>query len=230
MTTAALQSPREAQAVHQLAAAPTGTPVQQALRTHPELDDVALMGTVGQNLKRLRKQHRLSLESLSALCGVSRAMLGQLEQGKSMPSIKTLWQVAQALGVSVIWFLESSQNVVHIPVPEESRFTLKAGEGELRPLQQMGDSGLDAFYELRLARGAEITLPVPLATHRVQVTAVQGVLTTLVDATAHTLLPREALQYEGAQPLVLRNDADIGVHAYVVVRAVTRQHAPHSHG
>jgi len=228
MTTAALQSPREAHRAPALAVAALGGSLPQAPRSHPELDDAALMGTVGQNLRRLRKQHRLSLEALSGLCGVSRAMLGQLEQGKSMPSIKTLWQIAQALGVSVIWFLEAAQNVVHIPVPAESRVTLRPGEGELRPLQQMGDSGPDAFYELRLARGAEITLPVPLATHRVHVTAVQGVLTTRVDDTSHTLLPREALQYEGAQALVLRNDSDMGVHAYVVVRATHRAPAAHA--
>lgn len=198
MLNAALQGQREPQAVHILAPEPIAP---HAFNRHQELDEVALMATLGGNLRRLRKQHRLSLEGLSTLCGVSRAMLGQLEQGKSMPSIKTLWQVAQALGVSVTWFLEASHHVVHIPVPPESRVTLKAGEGELRSLQHLGDSGIDAFFELRLARGAEIRLPDALTSQRVHVTSVQGVLTTVIDDTAHTLLPREALQYEGSQPV-----------------------------
>lgn len=220
MMTAALQGQREPQAVHILGNAPVASRTAHTLSSHQALDEGALMATVGGNLRRLRKQHRLSLESLSALCGVSRAMLGQLEQGKSMPSIKTLWQVAQALGVSVTWFLEAAHHVVHIPVPPESRVSLKSGEGELRSLQHLGDSGVDAFYELRLARGAEIRLPAALSPQRIHVTSVQGVLTTLVDDTPHTLLPREALQYEGSQPMVWRNEADMPVQAYVVVRAM----------
>src|SRR5690606_1614266 len=103
--------------------------------------------------RRLRRQHRISLEELSRQSGVSRAMLGQVEQAKSIPSIKTLWQVAQALGVSVAWFLEPSHEpqVLLIPAPDQSPAVLSTGEAELRSVQQAGNVLTDAFYELRLA-------------------------------------------------------------------------------
>lgn len=205
--------------------APTSTrPTPVVIPARPAVNDEAVSSLVGRNLKHLRRHHRFSLEELSSLCGVSRAMLGQIEQGKSIPSIKTLWQVAQALGVSVSWFLESSHetNAVRIPVPLESHVVLRPGEGELRSLQQAGDGGIDAFYELRLAVGAALSLPAPPVPHRVHVTVAQGILTAVVDDTPHVVTHREALQYEGRRVLLWRNEAALPVQAYVVVRSLLR--------
>ena len=54
---------------------------------------------VGSNLRRLRTKRGHSLERLAKLSGVSRAMLGQIETAKSIPSIGVLWKVANALKV-----------------------------------------------------------------------------------------------------------------------------------
>lgn len=55
--------------------------------------------SIGRNLRRLRVKHGHSLERLASVSGVSRAMLGQIELGKSVPTISLLWKVAKALGV-----------------------------------------------------------------------------------------------------------------------------------
>jgi transcriptional regulator with XRE-family HTH domain len=189
-------------------------PQQPVPPNKPSLNDAAVSSLVGRNLRRLRKQHRLSLEELARQSGVSRAMLGQIEQGKSIPSIKTLWQTAQALGVSVSWFLESgngAQVLLMVP-PEDSPSTLLAGDGELRSLQQLGDGVRDAFYELRLASNA-------MSTRRVNIAVSAGVLQVEVDEASHLVRPRQALQYETAQALVWRNIGQEEVRAYIVVRA-----------
>jgi transcriptional regulator with XRE-family HTH domain len=225
MSTATSAWNREPSAAVTAAWAPTTTrPAPVVLPARPAVNDEAVSSLVGRNLKHLRRHHRFSLEELSSLCGVSRAMLGQIEQGKSIPSIKTLWQVAQALGVSVSWFLEASHetNAVRIPVPAESHAVLRPGEGELRSLQQAGDGGIDAFYELRLAPGAALSLPAPPVPHRVHVTVAQGILTVVVDDTPHVVPHREALQYEGRRVLLWRNEAALPVQAYVVVRSLLR--------
>jgi transcriptional regulator with XRE-family HTH domain len=54
---------------------------------------------VGRNLRRLRIRQGHSLERLAKHSGVSRAMLGQIETGKSAPTIGLLGKVATALGV-----------------------------------------------------------------------------------------------------------------------------------
>src|SRR3954468_527199 len=54
---------------------------------------------VGRNLRRLRIQRGHSLERLAKLSGVSRAMLSQIELGRSVPTVNLLWKVVQALDV-----------------------------------------------------------------------------------------------------------------------------------
>jgi len=50
----------------------------------------ALLITISTNLKRLRTRQGHSLERLAKLAGVSRAMLSQIETGKSVPTISLL--------------------------------------------------------------------------------------------------------------------------------------------
>lgn len=61
--------------------------------------DKSLPPDVATNLRRVRHQQGYSLETLAKKSGVSRAMLGQIETGKSMPTITLIWKVANALGI-----------------------------------------------------------------------------------------------------------------------------------
>ncbi|EPG66905.1 XRE family transcriptional regulator [Leptospira semungkisensis] len=54
---------------------------------------------VKENLKLIRHTKGLSLDKLASRCGVSRAMLSQIEQGKSVPTIAVLWKIATGLNV-----------------------------------------------------------------------------------------------------------------------------------
>ncbi|MDF3025449.1 MAG: hypothetical protein K0R10_2810, partial [Alphaproteobacteria bacterium] len=67
-----------------------------------------LSALVGANLRRLRTKRGHSLERLAKLSGVSRAMLGQIETAKSVPSIGVLWKVAMALQVPFATLIASA--------------------------------------------------------------------------------------------------------------------------
>lgn len=54
---------------------------------------------VAANLRRLRRERGWSLVELSARAGVSRAMLSQVETGKTTPTIAVLWKIATGFGV-----------------------------------------------------------------------------------------------------------------------------------
>ncbi len=54
---------------------------------------------VAANLRRLRREQGWSLEQLSTRAGVSRAMLSQVETGKTTPTIAVLWKIATGFGV-----------------------------------------------------------------------------------------------------------------------------------
>lgn len=55
---------------------------------------------VGQNFARLRREKSLTQEDVSARSGFSQQYLSDLERGRRNPTVITLYELAQALGVS----------------------------------------------------------------------------------------------------------------------------------
>jgi transcriptional regulator with XRE-family HTH domain len=62
------------------------------------MDDMNVV--LAKNLKNLRDRHRLSLDKVAELSGVSKTMLGQIERGESNPTINTVWKIANGLKTS----------------------------------------------------------------------------------------------------------------------------------
>ena len=56
---------------------------------------------IGKALKKLRKAKHISLEKLSEVSGVSKAMLSQVENGNVNPTVALMWKVTNGLGVSL---------------------------------------------------------------------------------------------------------------------------------
>ena len=57
--------------------------------------------TVGMNIRALRKRRGLTLDELSALCGVHRDDLGQYERGGMTPRPETVERIARALDAPI---------------------------------------------------------------------------------------------------------------------------------
>jgi transcriptional regulator with XRE-family HTH domain len=65
---------------------------------------------IGNKLKEIRNKRNLSLDEVTKLTGVSKAMLGQIERGQSNPTVSTLWKIATGLKVSFSLFIEEKQD------------------------------------------------------------------------------------------------------------------------
>ena len=52
---------------------------------------------IRRTVKRNQRQYGLSLEQVSALTGVSKTMLSQIESSKSIPTIATVFKIANGL-------------------------------------------------------------------------------------------------------------------------------------
>lgn len=55
---------------------------------------------VGENFARIRQQKGLTQEEVSERAGFSQQYISGLEQGKRNPTIVTVYELAQALGVT----------------------------------------------------------------------------------------------------------------------------------
>ena len=61
------------------------------------------------NIKELSAARQLSLGDVSKLSGLSTAMLSDMENGKSNPTINTLWKLANAFNVPYTRLLEENE-------------------------------------------------------------------------------------------------------------------------
>ena len=64
---------------------------------------------VGRNFARLRREKGLTQEDVEARSGFSQQYLSGLERGKRNPSIVTLYEIAQVLGVSHVELVTPDQ-------------------------------------------------------------------------------------------------------------------------
>ena len=112
-----------------------------------------LPAILGKNLRRLRTRRGHSLERLAKLSGVSRAMLGQIETGKSTPTIGLLWKVATALDVPFANLLAVESTHGTALLRREAAKVLSSSDGRFtsRALFPFEIERRVEFYELRLA-------------------------------------------------------------------------------
>ncbi|MDQ7250531.1 helix-turn-helix domain-containing protein [Dongia sedimenti] len=66
---------------------------------------------VGRNVKRFRQKNGLTQEQFSEISGFSQQYLSGLEQGKRNPTIVTVYELAQALGVSHLDLLRPHRSI-----------------------------------------------------------------------------------------------------------------------
>jgi len=62
-------------------------------------------GSLGHRLKALREEYGLTQAQLASLAGVTAGLIGQIEQGKVQPSLKTLEKLAEVMGVTPCYFI-----------------------------------------------------------------------------------------------------------------------------
>lgn len=55
---------------------------------------------LGKKIKKARQERHLSQEELASILNISSVYLGYIEQGRRLPSIKTLNRIAKALKTS----------------------------------------------------------------------------------------------------------------------------------
>lgn len=90
---------------------------------------------VGQRIRTLRERQDLSLRALSARCGLSINAISQIERGENSPTVSSLHQLANALGVSITELFRGDHEHSVVFVPAASR--LKSEYGGLR-LESLG--------------------------------------------------------------------------------------------
>lgn len=114
-------------------------------------DDITVH--TGQNLRRIRTRRGYSLDRLAKIAGVSRAMLGQIETGKSSPTLSILSKIAMALGIPCAGLIAERAETLIIDVPRSKSKVLSSSEGRFRTraLFPFESDRKVEFYEIRIS-------------------------------------------------------------------------------
>ena len=62
------------------------------------------LGTLGAEIRALRKTQNMTLEQLAEACGLSSGFLSLVERDRKRPSLATLQRISAAFGVEIGWF------------------------------------------------------------------------------------------------------------------------------
>ena len=169
----------------------------------PERDqqgDDPIAQRISHNLQRLRDKRQLTLEALAQASGVRRAMIAQIEAGRSFPSVKVLSKVAAALSVSIAEFLD----------PDGAGIVVR------RALPAEPAAGGVTFNELRLGPQAEEQ--VPGSSHGVQLNLVvaEGTLEVNINDEQVVLHAGDSILFRAELPHRYRNPHNSEAVAYLL--------------
>lgn len=186
--------------------------------TAPDRESIAPSGSadalprVGATLKQIRTARGLPLEALARSAGVSRAMLSQIELGRSTPTIKLLWKVARALGLPFSALIASGPASDETRVQravDARRLTSHDGQYSSRALFPTDQPRRSEFYELRIAPGRlERAEPHPPGTFE-NLVVTRGSVRISVGETEHQLGIGDAIFFRADGPHSYRNPGEV---------------------
>lgn len=178
-----------------------------------------IIETVKENLKIIRHTKGLSLDKLASKCGVSRAMLSQIEQGKSTPTISVLWKIANGLNVPFSDLIkEKDTEGIHVLKYEHTKVLYSNSKVfSSRALFPYSGTRKTEFYELILRPGGiEVADPHQTGTTE-NIIVVTGKLRLRVLERVIELEPKDSVFFRADVPHEYSNPTDQETLMYLVM-------------
>jgi len=162
---------------------------------------------VAENLKRVRKTKKMSMERLAAEAGVSRSMLGQIERGEANPSVAIIGKLAAALKVPADILLEndSFESFEQFPEVATKPVRLDGGKAVLRPnfpydeVTRLESFFLDLYITARYA--PEPSVPGCIC----HATMMSGTVNLQAESQSVRMIERDAVRFAADQPYYFEN-------------------------
>ena len=118
---------------------------------------------IGPVIQQLRKARKLTLEQLSALSGVSRSMLSQIERSETNPTFAVVWSLTQALDIDFTDLVSGNASKANLSpvdvVPADHVPLISSPDGacRLRILSPPNLAGKTEWYMVEIDPGGALT-------------------------------------------------------------------------
>lgn len=165
---------------------------------------------IGTNLRRLRTKRGLSLEALARQAGVSRAMIGQIESGRSIPTIGLLWKITRALGVPFAALMGGSGGggMSVLKADKSKVLASKDGSFRSRALFPFDSERRVEFYELTMAPHSLEEADPHAAGTTENLTVTKGAVEIIASGERAVLTPGDSVYFVADVPHSYRNLSD----------------------
>ena len=157
---------------------------------------------VAENIKRIRKSKKLSMERTAELSGVSRSMLGQIERGEANPSVAILGKLATALKVPADVLLENDSFETLLLARELDTKPVRTdgGKAVLRPSFPYDESTRQESFFLDLYISARYAPELSVPGCVCHATVLSGTVELSAEGEDFQLLERDALRFAADRP------------------------------
>lgn len=173
---------------------------------------------IAENLRLYRKQSGYSLEYLSVLSEVSKTMLGQIERKESIPSITTLWKIANGLKLSLTELTqENTEYIQKISISDLHLLSSKDNKCEIYPFFKFDiDKKFESYMAVFNPGGVMKDEPHGSGSKE-YITVYEGVLSLELDGEKYIVKENESIKFNANMFHVYANEHHSSVRCHIIV-------------
>lgn len=181
---------------------------------------------VGQKIKALRTQEKLTLDGLAKMSGVSKSMLSQIERGLTNPTLGTLWSLTQSLGIDIASLLDDSESagdtapeITVTKAYETPEIQSADGLCALRILGPIDLVSKTEWYDMRLEASGCLDSEGHASGTTEHLTVLEGVLNVRIGGKVQTIEAGDTARYQADVPHTIENKGQNQARALMLVLA-----------
>ncbi|HEY0423371.1 MAG TPA: XRE family transcriptional regulator [Rhodopila sp.] len=189
--------------------------VERPVREAPESID----GRLQQNLRRLRREHGMTLDVLSRRAGVSRAMISKIERGTAIPTATILGKLSAAFGIGLSQFVGDTRPRYPVLLPQIEQVIYRDPESglERRSLSPLfPDRSVDFVLNI-LPAGRRVVFPGHHQGVEEYLFVSRGELIVVADGQCYSVRQGSTLFYPGHSVHEFRNNTDQEVEFFILI-------------
>lgn len=161
---------------------------------------------VAANIKNIREQKKLTLDTASKLTGVSRSMLAQIEKGDVNPTISVLWKIANGYKVSFTSLVEEKTGGISV-VRQADVQPLQENDGKYLnyPIFPFNEQTLFETYRIVMEPSGELSAEPHLNGSEEYITVFTGEIEIVVAGESFSLVSGDSIRFFADVPHTYRN-------------------------
>jgi transcriptional regulator with XRE-family HTH domain len=160
-----------------------------------------IQNIISTNIKSIREKRKMSLDELSALSGVSKSLLRQMEREEANPTISTLWKIANGLKVPFTSLIEYEVAETEIVKKADvSPLSEDHGSYRLYPYFSFEDQKPFEIYSVDMEPNASLEAAPHIPGTIECITVFSGTLCLTVQNTKHVIEAGDSIRFKADHP------------------------------